>query len=224
MIDFADINTQAREAGFDAVGIASIEIGERERQRLEGFIATGQHGDMDWMATHLDRRRSPRDLWPDVRSVIVLGMNYGPDEDPLSVLSQPDRGGISVYARHRDYHDIVKKRLKQVARWLVTTAPCEVKVFVDTAPVPEKALAQAIRAATCLIDFDTVMIDGSFPETIRADVVARTRRHLAAQPLPGVTLPALREGTVGSDARALGAASLPLSDRFLVDRDAFLKG
>ena len=75
-----------------------------------------------------------------------------------------------------------------------------------------------------MIDFDTVMIDGSFPETIRADLVARTRRHLAAQPLPGVTLPALREGTVGSDARVLGAASLPLSDRFLVDRDAFLKG
>ena len=141
MIDFADINAQAREAGFDAVGIASVEIGERERQRLEGFIATGQHGDMDWMATHLDRRRSPRDLWPDVRSVIVLGMNYGPDEDPLSVLSQPDRGGISVYARHRDYHDIVKKRLKQVARWLVATAPCEVKVFVDTAPVLEKPVA-----------------------------------------------------------------------------------
>ena len=75
-----------------------------------------------------------------------------------------------------------------------------------------------------MIDFDTVMIDGSFPETIRADVVARTRRYLAAQPMPGVTLPDLREGTVGSDARALGAASLPLSDRFLVDRDAFLKG
>ncbi len=87
-----------------------------------------------------------------------------------------------------------------------------------------KALAQATRAAVCLIDFDTVLIDGSFPENIRAEIVARARHHLAALPLPGVTLPDLREGTVGSDARALGAASLPLSDRFLVDRDAFLKG
>ncbi|UWR35157.1 ROK family transcriptional regulator [Sulfitobacter sp. W027] len=87
-----------------------------------------------------------------------------------------------------------------------------------------KALAQATRAAVCLIDFDTVLIDGSFPENIRAEIIARARHHLAALPLPGVTLPDLREGTVGSDARALGAASLPLSDRFLVDRDAFLKG
>lgn len=87
-----------------------------------------------------------------------------------------------------------------------------------------EALAQATRAAVCLIDFDTVLIDGSFPENIRAEIVARARHHLAALPLPGVTLPDLREGTVGSDARALGAASLPLSDRFLVDRDAFLKG
>ena len=87
-----------------------------------------------------------------------------------------------------------------------------------------EALAQAIRAATCLIDFDTVMIDGSVPAEVRAELVARTRRHLSGRPLPGVTLPELREGTVGSDARALGAASLPLSDRFLVDRDAFLKG
>lgn len=87
-----------------------------------------------------------------------------------------------------------------------------------------EALGQAIRAAACLIDFDTVMIDGSLPATVRAAIVARCRRYLATQPLPGVTLPELREGTVGSDARALGAASLPLSDRFLVDRDAFLKG
>ncbi len=87
-----------------------------------------------------------------------------------------------------------------------------------------EALAQATRAAVCLIDFDTVLIDGSFPENIRAEIVARARHHLAALPLPGVTLPDLREGTVGSDARTLGAASLPLSDRFLVDRDAFLKG
>ena len=87
-----------------------------------------------------------------------------------------------------------------------------------------KALAQAIRAATCLIDFDTVMIDGSLPEDTRADLVMRTRRALELQPLPGVNIPEVREGTIGADARALGAASLPLSDRFLVDRDAFLKG
>jgi epoxyqueuosine reductase len=135
------IGKQALEAGFDVTGIAPVTIGARETGRLESFVAAGEHGDMDWMANHLDRRRSPRGLWPEVQSVIVLGMNYGPDENPLAVLERKDRAGISVYARNRDYHDIVKKRLKRIARWLVAETGCELKVFVDTAPVLEKPVA-----------------------------------------------------------------------------------
>jgi epoxyqueuosine reductase len=107
------------------------------------FLEIGAHGDMDWLATNPDRRSDPRLLWPAVRSVIMLGVNYGPDEDPLSVLHQRSRGAISVYARGDDYHDLVKKRLKALARWLVDKSGCEVKVFVDTAAVMEKPLAQA---------------------------------------------------------------------------------
>ncbi len=96
---------------------------------------------MGWMETTLDRRRDPRTLWPEVRSVIVLGTNYGPVRDPIDDLAAADRANISVYARHRDYHDVLKKRLKRVARWMVERWGCEVKVFVDTAPVLEKPLA-----------------------------------------------------------------------------------
>jgi epoxyqueuosine reductase len=97
---------------------------------------------MDWLARNPERRTDPRALWPDVRSVIMLGVNYGPDEDPLAILNQRTRGAISVYAQGDDYHDLIKKRLKVLARWLVAAAPCEVKVFVDTAAVMEKPLAQ----------------------------------------------------------------------------------
>ncbi|HEY2247541.1 MAG TPA: tRNA epoxyqueuosine(34) reductase QueG, partial [Bradyrhizobium sp.] len=103
----------------------------------------GAHGDMDWLARDPERRADPRGLWPDVRSVIMLGVNYGPDQNPLAVLEQRTHGAISVYAQGDDYHDVIKKRLKALARWLVTTANCEVKVFVDTAAVMEKPLAQA---------------------------------------------------------------------------------
>jgi epoxyqueuosine reductase len=116
--------------------------------RLAAWLAEGAHGDMDWMAANAPRRASPRELWPDVRSVIMLGMNYGPDADPLAALADKGAGSISVYARHRDYHDLMKGKLKQLASWLVAEAKrgamqADVKVFVDTAPVMEKPLAAA---------------------------------------------------------------------------------
>ena len=98
---------------------------------------------MDWLAAHPERRTDPRALWAEVRSIIMLGVNYGPDENPLAILQQRLRGAISVYARGDDYHDLIKKRLKTLARWLVAATDCEVKVFVDTAAVMEKPLAQA---------------------------------------------------------------------------------
>ena len=98
---------------------------------------------MDWLAAQPERRTDPRVLWPGVRSIIMLGVNYGPDENPLEILKQRDRGAISVYAQGDDYHDLIKKRLKALARWLVATTGGEVKVFVDTAAVMEKPLAQA---------------------------------------------------------------------------------
>src|SRR5258708_15462348 len=98
---------------------------------------------MDWLAARPERRADPRVLWPGVRSIIMLGVNYGPDENPLAILQQRSRGAISVYAQGDDYHDLIKKRLKALARWLVATSGGEVKVFVDTAAVMEKPLAQA---------------------------------------------------------------------------------
>jgi epoxyqueuosine reductase len=110
--------------------------------RLRQFLAEGGHGDMDWMETTAARRGDPRALWPDVRSVIMLGMNYGPDANPPAILKQRTRGAISVYAQGVDYHDIIKPRLKAVARWLTAQAGGDVKVFVDTAAVMEKPLAE----------------------------------------------------------------------------------
>src|SRR5690606_33519470 len=103
----------------------------------------GRHGTMEWMAETAERRGTPKGLWPEVRSIIMLGMNYGPDRDPLELLEQKDRAAISVYARHRDYHDIIKGKLKQVASKIASRAGADVKVFVDTAPVMEKPLAAA---------------------------------------------------------------------------------
>jgi epoxyqueuosine reductase len=113
------------------------------KERLERFLADGAHADMVWMETTADRRGDPSALWPDVRSVIMLGMNYGPDRDPLAVLNERRLGAISVYAQGEDYHELIKARLKQLARWLVANAGGEVKVFVDTAAVMEKPLAAA---------------------------------------------------------------------------------
>ncbi|MFH1804294.1 MAG: tRNA epoxyqueuosine(34) reductase QueG [Pseudomonadota bacterium] len=146
-ITFEALETKAREIGFDVCGVARPEIDERNQRRLDEFVAGGEYGTMDWMndPERLPRRRDPRDLWPDVKSVIVLGCNYGPAEDPLMLLDHPDRAMIASYAKNRDYHDLIKKRLKHLARWLMEQSHNgeQVKVFVDTAPVLEKPLAQA---------------------------------------------------------------------------------
>lgn len=113
------------------------------RARLEGWLEDGHHGSMAWMAATSERRADPRALWPQVRSIVVLGVNYGPDVDPLASLARPDRGTISVYARSRDYHDVVKGKLKELAGFLASRSGSDVKVFVDTAPVMEKPLAAA---------------------------------------------------------------------------------
>jgi len=137
----ARIKAAALQLGFDAVGIAPAAVGARERDRLDAFVAGGEHGTMDWMADTLDRRRDPAVLWPEARSVIVCAANYGPDHDPLDDLRHRDRAAVAVYARNKDYHDLLKKRLKRLARWMHEELGAGVKVFVDTAPVMEKPLA-----------------------------------------------------------------------------------
>jgi epoxyqueuosine reductase len=139
----ARLADQALTLGFDCVGITSPDAIADAGRHFQDFLADGAHGDMDWLADRPERRADPRVLWPGVRSVIMLGVNYGPDENPLAILEQRCSGAISVYAQGDDYHDVIKKRLKALARWLVTASGAEVKVFVDTAAVMEKPLAQA---------------------------------------------------------------------------------
>ncbi len=137
------IRAMARRLGFDGAGFAPPEIDAEAGRNLAHYLGLGLHGDMDWLFRRADERAQPRQLWPEVNSVIVLAMNYGPRQNPLATLARSDRGAISVYAQGRDYHDVVKKRLKALGRWLVESYGCEVKVFVDTAPVMEKPLAAA---------------------------------------------------------------------------------
>ena len=139
------IRDKALALGFDAVGFCRAELGPDARERLGAFLAAGQHGDMGWLAAHADRRAHPRALWAEARSVVALGLSYAPEADPLAMLRQPDRGNISVYARNRDYHDVVKGMLKHLAQFIVSRFGPGVKVFVDTAPVMEKPLAAARR-------------------------------------------------------------------------------
>ena len=137
------IRERAHAAGFQAVRFARAETTAEVRRDFATFLAEGRHGEMTWLADKAARRADPRALWPAARSVILLGMNYGPASDPLSVLKKTECGAISVYAQNRDYHDVVKQRLKQVASWLSSASGADVKVFVDTAPVLEKPLAQS---------------------------------------------------------------------------------
>src|ERR1700710_1217017 len=137
------LTQEARALGFDCVGVTDPGAIADAAKHFHAFLETGAHGDMDWLAARPERRADPRVLWPEVRSIIMLGVNYGPDENPLAILQQRTRGAISVYAQGDDYHDLIKKRLKTLARWLVATSGGDVKVFVDTAAVMEKPLAQA---------------------------------------------------------------------------------
>lgn len=129
--------------GFSAARITKPDAIPHVPERLGQFLDQGYHGQMAWMEERATWRGDPRVLWPEAKSILMLAESYTPDADPLANLAAPHVGNISVYARSKDYHDIVKKRLKRVARWLVAQADCEVKVFVDTAPVAEKPLAQA---------------------------------------------------------------------------------
>lgn len=137
------IRDRAMALGFDAVGFGPATLGAEARRRLQAFLAAGQHGEMGWMENRVEQRVSPDALWPEARSVIALGVSYAPDGDPLATLGQADRGNISVYARNRDYHDVVKGMLKQLGGWIVGRFGPEIKVFVDTAPVMEKPVAEA---------------------------------------------------------------------------------
>ena len=139
----AALASEARAVGFDCVGVTDPNAIADIAKHFRDFLDAGAHGDMGWLASHPERRADPRVLWAGVRSVIMLGVNYGPDENPLAILERRSHGAISVYARGDDYHDLIKKRLKALARWLVATLGGEVKVFVDTAAVMEKPLAQA---------------------------------------------------------------------------------
>ena len=134
------IREKALEIGFDAVGFAPATLAATHANALKRFTAEGRHGQMAWMETRQKERSSPDALWPEAKSVVVLGTNYGPAARPAP--APEDRATISVYAQNRDYHDIVKKRLKALGRWMAQTFGCELKVFVDTAPVMEKPLAQ----------------------------------------------------------------------------------
>ena len=140
----ARIRDRALTEGFDAVGFTSADrIGPELAARLDEFMALQRHGEMRWLEDKAERRRHPNALWPEARGIIALGLNYGPDNNPLDVLAKTDRAAISVYAQGRDYHLVVKKKLKSLAGWLHREAGEDVKVFVDTAPLMEKPLSQA---------------------------------------------------------------------------------
>jgi epoxyqueuosine reductase len=129
-------------AGFHVVRFAGPEANQNNREGLSAYLAAGHHGEMEWMERRAEARADPKKLWAEAKSVVMLGLNYGPEGDPLAILARKDRGAISVYARGDDYHDLVKKKLKEVASAIFQKYRAEVKVFVDTAPVMEKPLAE----------------------------------------------------------------------------------
>jgi epoxyqueuosine reductase len=136
------IRAEALALGFDLCRFTSVQEGWPASARLAEFIEAGRHGELGWLADTAKRRAHPKAMWADARSAIVLGMNYGPDRDPLVVLGEPTKGAISVYAQGDDYHELIKAKLKPLARWLQARFGGQLKVFVDTAPLLEKPLAE----------------------------------------------------------------------------------
>jgi len=137
------LRAKSLEEGFASFGVCRPNAVPQLPDRLKAFVDDGRHGQMAWMKERMHWRSDPSALWPEAKSVVMLAEPYTPSHDPLEILNQRNRAAISIYAQNRDYHDIVKKRLKRVGRWLVEDAGCEIKVFVDTAPVMEKPLAAA---------------------------------------------------------------------------------
>ncbi len=135
------IRSEAAALGLDAIGVARIEEASVTAERLRAFLAKGRHGDMDWMADNADKRADPVKLWPQAKTAILIGQSYAPEANPLDALLKRDRAVVSVYAQGRDYHEVMKKKIKALARTLAAVAGADVKVFVDTAPLMEKPLA-----------------------------------------------------------------------------------
>jgi len=180
----AFLDAAARDAGFDVLRIARPDAAPKAAARLAEFVRLGRHGTMDWIPETMERRSSPSRLWGEVRSVVMLGMNYGPEHDPLAVLKRRSRAAISVYAQNRDYHDVMKGRLKILAGQFAAKAGADVKVFVDTAPVMEKPLAAAAGLGwqgkhTNLVsrDFGSWLFLGSIFTTAELDADEPERDH-----------------------------------------------
>ena len=138
----SEIISKSKELGFDTIEISKPELKEEVKNNLNNFLENNYHGEMDWLKKNQYRRESPKNLWADVKTIICLGVNYGPATDPLKSLEKKEFGNISVYARGQDYHKIIKKNLKEFGRWLSKRLDCDLKVFVDTAPVMEKNIAE----------------------------------------------------------------------------------
>src|SRR6516164_8023850 len=197
------IRDRALSSGFDAVGFAEARLDTEARTGLREFIARGYHGDMGWLASTAARRGDPQALWPEARSVVVLGINYAPHTDPLAILEARDRGAVSVYAQGRDYHDTLKRRLKALAQWIEKHWPGGLKLFVDTAPVMEKPLAaraglgwQGKHTNLVSRDFGSWLFLGEIylslvlePDTGEADHCGSCRRCLDACPTSAFPAP-----------------------------------
>ncbi len=140
--DKNEIILESKKLGFDVIGFAKPNLKNEVKRNLNDFLKSNYHGEMDWLKKNKTRRESPKNIWNDVKTIISLGVNYGPDEDPLKLIKEKELGNISVYARGEDYHKIIKKNLKIFGSWLTNKLNCEIKVFVDTAPIMEKNIAE----------------------------------------------------------------------------------